>query len=151
MPDVFISHATSELAVAEFAKTHLEAEGHSVYVAALDVKPGEKWMPAILDNLKSSQWVLCLASRAACQSPWVMQEMGAAIGAQKKLVPIVWDLRPNELPAWMQQYQAVELGRDEAAAKAAIGRIADQIKADKQKAMLILGFLGLGLALFGGK
>lgn len=150
MTDVFISHAASEINLANFLKRHLEAEGHSVYVAALDVKPGEMWMPTILENLKSSQWILCLASRNACASPWVMQEMGAAIGSNKKLVPIVWDQSPGELPAWMRQYQAVELGHGEDTARAAIGRIADLIKADKQKGLLILGLLGVGLALFGG-
>jgi len=151
MADVFVSHASSELRLANFLKRHLEAEGHSVYVAALDMQPGQKWMPAILDSLKSSPWVICLASRKACASAWVMQEMGAAIGANKKLVPIVWDQSPSELPAWMRQYQAVELGHDEDTARDAIGRIADLIKADKQKGFLILGLLGLGLALFGGK
>lgn len=150
MADVFVSHAASEFNLANFLKRHLEAEGHSVYVAALDLKPGEMWMPAILENLKSSQWILCLASRNACASPWVMQEMGAAIGSNKKLVPIVWDQSPGELPAWMRQFQAVELGHGEDTARAAIGRIADLIKADKQKGMLILGLLGVGLALFGG-
>ena len=80
-----------------------------------------------------------------------MQEMGVAIGANKKLVPTVWDQRPDELPAWMRQYQAVELGHDNATAGAVIGRIAERIKADEQKGRLILGLLSLGLALFGTK
>lgn len=151
MADVFISHATTELSFAQFLKKHLEAEGHSVYVAALDMKPGEKWMPAIMENLRTSQWVLCLASRSACASPWVMQEMGAAMGTNKKLVPIVWDQRPDELPAWMRQYQAVVLGHDESSAKAAIARIAEQIKADKQRGLLLLGLLAAGVLIFGGK
>lgn len=151
MPDIFISHAASDLGFAQFLKIHLETEGHSVYVAASDMKPGEKWMPAILDNLKASQWVICLASRKACASSWVMQEMGVAIGTNRKIVPIVWDQRPDDLPAWMRQFQAVELGHDDQTAKAAIGRIADLIKADKQRGLLILALLGAGFLLFGGK
>lgn len=151
MPDIFISHAASESNFANFLKRHMEAEGHSAYVAALDIKPGEKWKPVILENLKNSQWVICLASRSACASPWVMQEMGVAIGANKKLVPIVWDQSPADLPAWMHEYQAVELGHDEATAKAAIGRIATQIKADKQKGLVMLALLGAAFVIFGGK
>jgi hypothetical protein len=36
-------------------------------------------------------------------------------------------------------------------AHAAIGRFADQIKADKQEGLVMLGLLGVGLALFEGK
>jgi TIR domain len=151
MVDVFISYSNADQQFAEFMHSHLTTEGFSVYLASLAVKPGEKWMPAILENLKSSQWVLCLTSRSACISPWVMQEMGVAIGANKKLVPIVWDQSPNELPAWMRQYQAVDLGHNEATARAAIERIADLIKTDKQRGLLILGLLGAACLLFGGK
>lgn len=106
-------------------------------------------MPAILSNLRSSTWVVCLASRAACESHWVMQEMGAAIGANKKLVPFVWDIPPNALPGWMQQYQAVNLGgASQEEAEAAIMRVADTIKSEKQKGLAILGLIVAGLMLF---
>ena len=118
-------------------------------LASVATKPGDQWMPAIMGNLQASQWVICLASRAACASPWVMQEMGAAIGTKKKLVPVVWDQSPTELPAWMRQYQAVELGRDNQTARTAIGRIAESIRADKQRGLVILGMLVAGVAIFG--
>jgi hypothetical protein len=149
MADVFISHAAIDLPLAEFLHRHLATEGVSVYLASLDTKPGERWMPAIMNNLQASQWVICLASRAACESPWVMQEMGAAIRTKKKLVPVVWDQSPSELPAWMRQYQAVELGRDHQTARAAIARIAESVKAGKQRGMLILAMLAAGVAIFG--
>lgn len=149
MADVFISHAAADLPLAEFLHRHLTAEGISVFLATLAIKPGERWMPAIMNNLQSSQWVLCLASRAACTSPWVMQEMGAAIGTRKKLIPVVWDQSPSQLPAWMQQFQAVELGRDSQSAQAAISTIAETIRADKQRGLAIVGMLIAGLALLG--
>ena len=149
MPDVFISHASADLPLAEFMYRHLAAEGLSVYLATLAMKPGEQWMPAIMSNLQASQWVLCLASRAACGSPWVMQEMGAAIGAKKKLIPVVWDQSPEELPAWMKQYQALALGRDYQSAQASIAKVAEAIKSDKQRGWLILGLLAAGVAILG--
>ena len=150
MADVFISHATSDLPFAEFLHRHLLQEGLSVYLASVSMPPGERWMPHIMDNLRSSTWVLCLASRAACASPWVMQEMGAAVAGNKKLVPIIWDQPPDLLPGWMKQYQAVNLaGRGQEEAMAAIGRIAETIKAEKQKGLVILGLLVAGLVAFG--
>lgn len=150
MADVFISHASVDLPLAEFLHRHLSQEGLTVYLASVSMPPGERWMSHIMDNLRNSTWVLCLASRSACASPWVMQEMGAAVVGKKKLVPVVWDQSPESLPGWMQQYQAVNLaasGQEEA--MAAIGRIAEAIKAEKQKGMLILGLIAAGLMIFG--
>ena len=128
MADVFISHAQADLPLAEYLHRHLTQEGLSIYLASVSMAPGERWMPSILNNLRSSTWVICLASRAACESQWVMQEMGFAIGTNKKLVPIVWDIQPDTLPAWMRQYQAVNLGgASQEEAKVAITRIADAI------------------------
>jgi TIR domain len=98
MADVFISHAAADSPFAEFLHRHLTQEGLSVYLASVSMPPGERWMPHIMDNLRSSTWVLCLASRTACASPWVMQEMGAAVAGNKKLVPIIWDQQPDALP-----------------------------------------------------
>lgn len=150
MADVFISHATEDLPLAEFLHRHLTQEGLSVYLASVSMPPGERWMPHIMDSLRSSTWVLCLASRAACASPWVMQEMGASVASNKKLVPIIWDLPPDSLPGWMKQYQAVNLaGKQREEAMTAIGRIAETIKAEKQNGLIILGLLVAGLLAFG--
>jgi hypothetical protein len=79
-----------------------------------------------------------------------MQEMGVAIGANKKLVPIVWDVSPQELPGWMREYQAVNLGgANQEEARAAIERISETIKSEKQKGVVILGMVIAGLMLFG--
>jgi hypothetical protein len=150
MADVFISHAATDLPLAEFLHRHLTQEGLTVYLASVSMPPGERWMPQIMDNLRGSTWVLCLASRAACASPWVMQEMGAAVAGNKKLVPIIWDLPPDSLPGWMKQYQAVNLaGIGQEDAMLAIGRVAEAIKAEKQKGLVILGLILAGLVAFG--
>jgi hypothetical protein len=148
--DVFISHAQADLPLAQFLHRHLSQEGLSAYLATVSMAPGEKWRQVILDNLRSSTWVICLASRAACESHWVMQEMGVAIGANKKLVPIVWNVAPHELPGWMREYQAVNLGgANQEEARAAIDRISETIKSEKQKGLVILGMVIAGLMLFG--
>jgi hypothetical protein len=150
MADVFISHAAADSHLAEFLHRHLTQEGLSVYLASVSMPPGERWLPHILDNLRGSTWVLCLASRAACASPWVMQEMGAAVAGNKKLVPIIWDQPPDSLPGWMKQYQAVNLaGSGQEEAMVAVGRVAEAIKAEKQKGLLILGLIFAGLLAFG--
>ncbi|ADL55250.1 toll/interleukin-1 receptor domain-containing protein [Gallionella capsiferriformans] len=150
MADVFISHSQVDLPLAEFLHRHLTQEGLEVYLASVSMQPGERWMPHIMESLRSSTWVLCLASRTACASPWVMQEMGAAIVGNKKLIPIIWDQPAEALPGWMKQFQAVNLaGASQQDAVAAFGRIAETIKSEKQKGLVILGLLVAGLVAFG--
>jgi hypothetical protein len=75
---------------------------------------------------------------------------GAAVAGNKKLVPIIWDQPPDSLPGWKKQYQAVNLaGIGQEEAMVAVGRVAEAIKAEKQKGLLILGLIFAGLVAFG--
>lgn len=79
MAEVFISHAATDLPLAEVLHRHLTQEGLSVYLASVSMPPCKRWMPHIMDNLHGLTWLLCLASRAVCASTWMMQEIGAAV------------------------------------------------------------------------
>jgi hypothetical protein len=145
MPDVFISHSSADRQFAEFLHRHLTSEGLSVFLAPISVVPGQRWPQEILNALGASNWVLFLASQAACGSPWVLQELGAAIARQKKLVPIVWDIPPSTLPGWTGHIQAVNLaGASADQVRAQITAVAEQIKADKAKGLLVGGLLLAG-------
>lgn len=149
MADIFISQATEDAPFAEFLARHLEQEGLTVFLASASIPAGTQWMPHIMENLRQSKWVLCLASRAACASPWVMQEMGMAIGASKKLVPIIWDIQRNMLPGWMQQFEPVNLaGASQQDVLATMTHIASSIKEEKRNAAVIAALLVAGLVLF---
>jgi hypothetical protein len=142
MADVFISYASSDLRIAQFLHKHLQSEGLSVFLASASVAPGQRWSPEILNALNNAAWVLFLASRAATQSPWVQQELGAAVVKNKKLIPIVWDMPPNELPGWVAQFQALDLRHADATeVRAAFTSIAIRVKADKAQAVLIGGLV----------
>jgi hypothetical protein len=92
---------------------------------------------------------LFLASKAACNSPYVQQELGAALITEKKIVPIVGEIEPSELPGWMNQSQALNLaGVPPEKIRYEISRIAETIRADKRKGPLIAGLLVAGLIAF---
>jgi TIR domain len=146
MTDVFVSYSTADLRLAEFLQRHLQSEGLSVFLASTSLMPGQKWPQEILNALNNARWVLFLASRAACQSPWVQQELGVALARNKKLVPIVWDMAPRDLPGWVAHFQPVDLrGANADAARAAFSAIAEQVKADKRQGAIIAGLLLAGL------
>jgi hypothetical protein len=140
--DIFISYSTKDERIARFLYQHLTSEGMTVFLASVSLQPGQLWPEEVLKALRTSSWVLFLASRAACSSAWVQQELGAALITQKKLVPIVWDMPPSDLPGWIRGYQALDLGRASLEEiKSQMTAIAQRIKADKAKGLLIAGFM----------
>lgn len=148
MPHVFISYSSQDSGLAQFVQRHLIAEGIGVFLAPISLSPGDHWPTETINNLRCSTWVVFLASRAACQSPFVQQELGGAVYGGKVIVPIVWDMSPSELPGWVQQYQAVDLrGATPHAFSAKIGDIAKSIKGDINIGRLIIAIIVLGLIL----
>ncbi|WP_374494878.1 toll/interleukin-1 receptor domain-containing protein [Zoogloea sp.] len=141
MPDIFISYSTSDAEAARFIHRNLVDQGVSVFLAAASLQLGQQWSPDTLEALRGADCVLFLASRSACASPWVQQELGYAIGAKKKLIPIIWDMKPTELPGWVSGYQALDLAhRSAQEVKQEVAAIAARIKADKHTVLLIAGF-----------
>lgn len=142
MADVFISYSIKDNEIAQFVNNHLTEEGITVFRAPLSVNPGDRWDETILSNLKSSPWVLFLASKAACASQIVQQEIGVALGTEKKLIPVVWDMDPAELPGWTKTVQALDLRSASIKdAREQVSKIAERIKANKLKGILIVGIV----------
>jgi hypothetical protein len=149
MSDVFISYSSKDEDLAKFVKKHLTNEGLSIFLASTSLKPGDHWSKKIMENLRLSNWVLLLASRAACQSQFVQQELGGAIYGNKKIIPVVWDMPLSELPGWTRDYQSINLeGTTMESLSQKITDIAKDIKAEKNKGLLILGAIFLALLIF---
>jgi len=145
MSDVFISYSTKDENIAQFMHKHLMMEGVQTFLASVSIQSGKKWSVEILNNLKTSDWVFFLASKSACESPYVQQELGGALLTNKKIIPIVWDMEPSELPGWINQYQAINIsGATIDQAKERVSEIAKKIKSDK-----LVGGLAVA-ALIGG-
>jgi len=142
MPDVFVSHSVKDKERAESLSKPLTDAGLDVFRAPLSVSPGERWDETILKKLKTSPCVLFLASKASCASPVVQQEVGVALGTQKNLVPIVWDMDPSELPGWVRNVQALDLRNTSLLdARQQVSKIAERIKANKLKGVLIVALV----------
>lgn len=146
MPDVFISYSSKDEDMAKFVNKHLANERLSVFLASTSLKAGDYWPKKIMENLRSSTWVLLLASRAACQSQFVQQELGGAIYGNKKIIPVVWDMPLSELPGLTHDYQAINLeGTTMESLSQKMADITKDIKAEKDKGLLILGAVFLAL------
>lgn len=146
MPDCFIGYSSTDEELARFVEVHLRAQGLDVFLASVSLQPGQRWSEAIWSSLKASPWVVFLASRSACQSAYVQQELGAALASEKRIIPIVWDLPPSELPGWIKERQALDLrGGSWNDLARAVRDIADAIMADKRNGALLAGAVVFGL------
>jgi hypothetical protein len=152
MPDVFISFTTADRELAHYVRGHLHAHGLDVFLAPLSIPSGYQGDQAILTALKAAPWVLVLASKAACSSPYVLQEfgiaVGVALGVQKAIIPVVWDMDPGKLPGWLSRYQAIDLREDlPTRLGPALDHLVGRVKAKKQEGATIFAAFIAGLAL----
>lgn len=146
MPDCFISYSNADKKLAEFVDKELKRHGITVFMASDSLQPGQDWQQKILENLKHSKWVVLLASRAACSSAFVNQEIGGALHNSKNLIPIVWDMAPSELPGWAGSVQAIDMRKQPTVElPRQIASIAQRIKQDKNQGLLIMGVVLLAL------
>lgn len=150
MPDCFISYSSRDHKLAEFVYSELIRLGVSSFLASVTLQPGQHWSSEILDNLRNSKWVILLASRAAVSSAFVNQEIGGALISSKVLIPIVWDISPDELPGWARNVQAIDLrGSTLVGLQNQVAAIAGRINQEKTKSLLIAAAtVLLGIFLF---
>lgn len=150
MPNCFISYSSEDERFAQFVAGEVRGRGLTVSMASDSLRPGDKWAEKIKRNMRASGWVILLASRAACQSPWVQQELGMAIGGSKKVVPVVWDMPPSQLPGWVDESQALDLrDADPQTVRQEIFKLAERIRINRDQGLLIAGALVLGLIVLG--
>lgn len=146
MHDVFISYSAKDERLATFVREHLRRHNLDVFLASVSITKGARWTPAIIEALRNSEWVFLLASKNALASVNVQQEMGGAIFGKKKLVPILWDVRPADLPRWIGDFQGLVLtDATMEQIDAQVSDLAKKVKADKTNAQLVAGAVFAGL------
>jgi hypothetical protein len=86
--DVFISHSTSDAAVALEVCDALERAAVSCWIAPRNIEPGQSWPEAIVKGLDASRVVVVVLSRASNDSGEVLREVERAAKTQKTIVPV---------------------------------------------------------------
>ncbi|MES2192174.1 MAG: toll/interleukin-1 receptor domain-containing protein [Pseudomonadota bacterium] len=142
MPDVFISYSVKDEEIAKSIHEQLKLKSLDVFLAPINLQPGHHWTPQIMDALRRSDWVFLLATKDALASANVQQEVGGAIFGKKKLVPIMWDVEPSELPRWISDYQGLVLkGATIEEIGLRVTELADKVKASKINGLAFAGVL----------
>ena len=140
--DCFISYSSKDSGIARSVSSLLTTLGISSFMAEVSLAPGDQWTEEIWENLRASGTVVFLASADSCKSAFVQQELGGAQYASKKIIPVVWDMPPADLPGWLNRTHALDIGgADQFAAAdklAAALASAKQGKWDVQKVILAI-------------
>lgn len=143
MPDVFISYSAKDSAIARWLHEQLTALNVESFLAEINLAGGQDWKPEILKNLRESDFVLFLATPNSCTSDAVKHEIGGALILKKAFVPIMYGVRPDQLPAWTRDKQAVDI-HDQARTRSVFEQIAHAASSKRFIAGLIVGVLGVG-------
>jgi hypothetical protein len=152
MPDCFISYSSYDRNLANFVYRQIKLQGLSPFLAAISLKPGQRWTEVILNNLRQSSWVILLASKKACASHYVLQEIGGALLTNKKIIPIVWDQPPSRLPGLLNSIHAIDLrGCNTTDLAIHLSKISKSIRAEKTNGAIIASALIAGLLYFATK
>ena len=150
MPDCFISFSSRDEPIAKEVFSILTSHNVTVFLAPLSLGPGDRWSEEIKSQLRQSSWVIFLASSDACASSYAQQEIGMAIALGKRLVPVVWDMAPSQLPGWLKEVQALDLrGLTIDNANDRLAQIAKGIQEEKAKLFaFVVGAIFLALLVY---
>jgi TolB-like protein/tetratricopeptide (TPR) repeat protein len=96
-PDVFISYASSNSAVAEAVREAMEETGITCWIAPRDVTPGASYAGQIIHAIDAAKVLVLILSQNAASSPHVLREVERAASKRHPIVSLRIDQAP--LPA----------------------------------------------------
>jgi len=87
MPDVFISHSSTDKRAADAACAVLEARGIKCWTPR-DIRPGSDWGESIITAIEQSRIMLLLLSKQANSSPQIRREVERAVNRSTIIIPV---------------------------------------------------------------
>jgi TIR domain len=102
MANVFVSHRSSDLALATQLATELVSAGNRVWLDEWELSLGDSIVERIDNGLSGATFVLLCCSSAGVHSPWMSREWMSTLsrqlnGKMVKLIPVL--LSGHDVPA----------------------------------------------------
>jgi len=124
--NIFISHSRQDREWTRQLTTALRGRGLSVWLDEDQIKPGEEWGRKILEGLQKSSHVVFLVGRGAAGSNAVALELGMALAAGKRIIPVIdTGVARDDIPGPIRRRQYLKRGDPKTVAE----EIADAIAA----------------------
>jgi hypothetical protein len=113
-PKIFVSYAKPDQALARDVFRALRPMKADVW-SDDRLSPGDDWQETLRSRLRESDYFVLVLTPKYFDSPWALQELGAAWALNKRIIPVVTDARLLEtLPvdlSGVQTVQATELDK----------------------------------------
>src|SRR5580658_8669302 len=93
-PDVFLSYASQDAAVADTVVAVLESEGIRCWIAPRDVTPGEFYAGSIVHAIDAAKATVLILSGNAATSPHVVREVERAASKRHPVISLRLDQVP---------------------------------------------------------
>lgn len=110
---VFISHSEKDRWIAKQISRLIEDRGRAYRVKTFldekDIQAGESIAESIRKNIQDCDEFIVLLTRYSVVRPWVLIEIGAAWGLQKRIVTIIDKVSPDEMPDITTPFKAIDL------------------------------------------
>ena len=106
--DVFISFSSIDKEQATEIYDAIVSAGGKAFLSAKSLSAGDDFAEEIKKRLVASRELWLLVSPNSLKSEWVLTEWGAAWALNKKIVPILYRCRPEELPDRLRIKQSID-------------------------------------------
>lgn len=110
---VFISHSSKDKwiahQIARLVEERGEGYGVKTFLDEKDIEGGDSIPEEIRDSIQKCDELLVLLSPYSVDRPWVLIEIGAAWGQQKRIVAIIDKISPADMPDVIEQHKAIDL------------------------------------------
>lgn len=106
--DIFLSYSVSDKDQARRLFERLDRSGRTIFLSEKSISPGDRWADSILGSLKSCEEFWLLVTPSSLRSEWVTTEWAAAWALEKKIVPVLFRCKPEDLPERLRAYQCVD-------------------------------------------
>jgi hypothetical protein len=109
--EVFVSYSSLDQDQATLIYNAITRIGKRAFLSAKTLRPGDDFADEIRRHLVGSGQVWLLVSPNSLKSEWVLTEWGAAWVLGKKIVPILYRCRPDELPDRLRRLHSIDFDR----------------------------------------
>jgi hypothetical protein len=120
MARVFVSHSSTDAALAAEVHRWLVDDGHKAFLdqdLSDGILAGEGWQQRLHERLRWADAVVCVLTSAYIASPWCSAEVGIAQSRGSRLLPV--QAEPGVRHPLLNSVQYVDMTADAAAARAA--------------------------------
>jgi hypothetical protein len=107
---IFLSYTAADRAQARKLRSLLSQRSNLRIFTTEMLSAGEDWRSRLRDELSQCDIFVVLLSSNSVNSPWVLQESGAAWGLNKLIIPIVTHPEVvSKIPAPLNEIQSIEV------------------------------------------